>query len=82
MPQVILSKNAEKELVRLTKKDQRKIIRKLELLKEDPLLGKKLSGKLRGLWSFHAWPYRIIYELPRAKQLIVHKILHRQKAYK
>lgn len=83
MPTVILSKNAEKDFSLLPKNEQKKIFKKLKGLKRDPFLGKMLTGQLKGLWSCRAWPYRIIYEFQQSKKLIViHKILHRQEAYK
>lgn len=82
MPKVILSKNAEKEFAQLPKKDQKKIFRKLNALQTNPFLGKILGGELKGFWSCRAWPYRIIYQFSRTKIIIVHKISHRQKAYK
>lgn len=82
MPTVILSKNAEREFARLPKNDKQKIIRKLDLLQNEPSSGKPLAGQLRGLFSLRAWPYRIIYEPQKPKKVIVHHILHRQKAYK
>ena len=83
MPKVILSKNAAKELSRLPQKDQKKIIKKLKALKNDPLLGKKLTGKLKGLWSCRAWPYRIVYQArSKKKSVSILQISHRQSVYK
>jgi len=82
MTTVILSQNAEKELARLSIKDKKKIVKKIHTLQDEPLAGKLLAGKLKGLFSFRAWPYRIIYELRKPNKIIVHRILHRQKVYK
>lgn len=79
---IILSRTAEREFALLAKRDQKKIIRKLKSLKKEPYLGKKLIGELKGLRSLPAWPYRIIYEIYQDKTVVVHKILHRQRAYK
>lgn len=81
MPPVLLSQKAEKDFARLPQKEKRKIVKKLELLQSEPLSGKLLGGKLKGLWSLRAWPYRIIYEFHHQK-IIILRILHRQKAYK
>lgn len=81
MPTVILSKNAEREFARLPKNDKQKIIRKLDLLQNEPFSGKPLAGQLRSLFSLRAWPYRVIYE-QKPKRVIVHHIPHRQKACK
>ena len=82
MPEVILSKKAEDEFSHLPKNDQKKVFKKLKSLQADPSLGKMLVGKLSGLRSLRAWPYRIIYEFQKPKRVIVHKILHRKEAYK
>lgn len=82
MTDLILSKVAEKEFSKLTKKDQKKIFKKFLLLQHQPLSGKKLLGKLKGLYSLKAWPYRIVYKVSGKNKVIVHHILHRQKAYK
>lgn len=80
---VIFSKNATKQFNRLPKTEQSKIRKKLIILKEDPYSGKQLSGDLNGLFSFKAWPYRIIYEINKKKKRVeVSKIIHRQGAYR
>lgn len=82
MPELILSRKAEKELSDLTKKDRERVIKKLRLLREGPLSGKPLLGKLAGFRSLRVWPYRIIYEFEKPRRVAVHKILHRQEVYK
>ncbi|PIU03693.1 hypothetical protein COT44_01850 [Candidatus Shapirobacteria bacterium CG08_land_8_20_14_0_20_39_18] len=83
MPELILSKNAEDNFCRIPKSEQKKINTKLHLLRENPLSDKPLTGELQGLWSLRAWPYRILYEFKqKEKVIIIHRILHRQGAYK
>ncbi|MBI2328034.1 type II toxin-antitoxin system RelE/ParE family toxin [Candidatus Curtissbacteria bacterium] len=80
---IILSKNARKEYEHLPKNDQVKVRKKLALLEQNPFAGKKLTGELEGVRSLRAWPYRIFYEVNESEQRIeVHKIKHRQGAYK
>lgn len=80
---IILSKNATKQFKHLPKTEQSKIRKKLIALKEDPYAGKQLSGDLSGLFSFRAWPHRIIYEINKKKKIVeVSKIVHRQGAYR
>lgn len=80
---VILSKNAAKQFAHLPKIEQAKIKKKLLLLNEDPLAGKKLAGELENDRSLRAWPYRIIYTInQKGKRVEVSSILHRQGAYK
>lgn len=80
---VVLSKNARKDYEDLSKKDKIKVRKKLTLLEQNPYAGKKLAGELKGIRSLRAWPYRIFYEVNESEQQIeVHKIKHRQGAYK
>lgn len=80
---VALSKDVQKQYERLIKSDQMKVRKKLSALEKDPTLGKKLTGELAGLRSLRAWPYRIIYEINEIKVRVeIHKIIHRQSAYK
>ena len=80
---VALSKDAQKQYERLPKAQQAKVLKKILGLEQNPNSGKKLEGELRGFFSLRAWPYRILYEINKSKQIIeVHKIAHRQGAYK
>ncbi len=80
---VVLSKDALRQYQRLPKAEQAKIHKKLHALEQDPNSGKKLTGELKGICSLRAWPYRILYEInEEEKRIEVHKIVHRQGAYK
>lgn len=70
-----------KQLKKLSPSERKKVIRKLELLSEDPLSGKSLRGELKGLYSLRVWPYRVIYEI-KGKEVIIYSVSHRQSAYK
>ena len=74
-PQVV------KQLKKVPHTEQKKIIRKLELLAADPHAGKPLKGELHNLYSLVAWPYRIIYEITTSS-IIIYSIKHRQGVYK
>ena len=60
--------------------ERKKVIKKIERLKNDPLAGKVLFGEFFGLRSLRAWPYRIIYEA-KEKTLTIISVSHRQSAY-
>lgn len=62
---VLLSKRAEKSLLKLSPKDQKRMKASLLALQEDPFSGKKLEGEHKGLWSMRVWPYRIIYMIEK-----------------
>ncbi len=80
---IILSKDAQRQYNRLPKSEQRKIFKKLLGLENNPYSGKKLTGEFEGLWTIRAWPYRILYEVNiKNKRVEIHKIAHRQAAYK
>jgi len=80
---VTLSKEANKQYSKLPNPDKPKIKKKLLLLEENSLIGKKLSGKYSKLRSLKSWPYRIIYQiLDKEREIWVVSIIHRQGAYK
>ncbi|PIY80713.1 MAG: hypothetical protein COY80_01495 [Candidatus Pacebacteria bacterium CG_4_10_14_0_8_um_filter_42_14] len=79
---VVLTKQAGKQLEQLPDREYRKVRRKLQLLTTQSQAGKQLRGRLSGLHSLRAWPYRIIYTFDRSiKEVTVLEILHRQQAY-
>jgi len=80
---VALSKDAQKQYKRLSKSQRSKVNKKLIELEQNPYAGKKLEGELKGIYSLRVWPYRMLYEINSADQIIqVHKIAHRQGVYK
>lgn len=79
---VKLSSKSIKELQKLPIAERKKVIKKLHILENSPLVGKKLQGQLASLFSFKAWPYRIIYQfLPGKKIVYIVTIQHRQSVY-
>ena len=77
------SHTAGKQIKKLPKDKQIKVLATIEKLKNDPYAGKKLKGEFQKLRSLKVWPYRIIYRyLPQEKLLFINVIKHRQKAYK
>lgn len=68
---LVLKPSAAKELRELPAKDRRKVCAVLVAIERDPFCGKKLSGELRGLFSFRAWPYRILYQIQRGLLLVI-----------
>ena len=81
--QVRFEPRAEKELAKIPKKYQDKILTFLLDLGRNPFQGKKLKGKFKGSYSYRIWPYRIIYKIYKSKLLvIIIKIRQRQGVYK
>ncbi len=81
MSRVIITDKAVKDLRKIPQREQKKIQKKLGILKEDIFSGKKLERDLKNYYSLRVWPYRIIYEIISGEVWVV-KIQHRQGAYK
>lgn len=80
---IVYSAKAERQLQKLPKREQIKILKKIIILETEPFFGKKLKGKFKGLLSFKIWPYRVIYQLKKKlKTIFIVAIEHRQKVYK
>ena len=78
---IILKKEAIKSFSKLSTPERNKVIKKFNLLKENPLAGKTLRGEYQGLFSLKAWPFRIIYRIEK-KNVVIYSVAHRQGAYK
>lgn len=79
---VVITPKALKQYNHLSKSEQTKIKKRLLLLEQYPLEGRKLSGKLSEIRSLRAWPYRILYYIDeRTKKVFVVTIAHRQGVY-
>ena len=77
------SKTSLKQLKNLPEKNQIEILKKIEKLKNDPDIGKKLKGPLKNFRSLKVWPYRIIYQYSDSDKVIfINVIQHRQSVYK
>ena len=79
-------KKAQKELTKLDRSVQRRIITELDgvsRLENPRLLGKGLAGNLSGLWRYRVGDYRIICQLEDSRLVVlVIKISHRCDVYK
>jgi len=66
---------------KLNKEDQIRILRELRILEEKPLVGKRLMGRLSGLLSFRVGDYRMIYQF-LGNKVIIRTVGHRRTVYK
>lgn len=83
MIRIFLSKEAEKFFLKLNHLDQKKIIKAIDKLQKDPLVGEKLKGGYQGLFKLRAWPYRVIYSFDQnSRTVLVVTIGHRQGVYR
>ena len=81
MSRIIITDKAIKDLRKIPRREQKKIKKKLFLLKENIFSGKKLAKDLKNYYSLRAWPYRIIYEIIKGDVWVV-KVQHRQGVYR
>lgn len=80
---IIFNKDTQKQYNKLSNTIKPKLAKSLASLSQSPFKGKKLGGDLSGLRSLRFWPYRVLYEVNISKREIrIHKISHRQGAYK
>ena len=82
MYKVLLKKQAKKQYDRLSDEDKGRILTALKGLRGNPFNGKKLEGELKGFWSVHVWPYRIVYTIE--KKIIAVTVVaigHRKDVY-
>lgn len=83
MYQIILSRNAEKDLDEVDNRFKPHIFAALFDLRKNPYSGKKLKGKLKDCYSLRAGDYRIIYEIYKKElNILIIRIGHRQGIYK
>lgn len=82
MSKLYLTPQAQKDIKEIPKNELIKIKRKLLLIEQRPYNGKKLVGRLTGLFSLRAWPYRIIYLINKKHEVWIVHVMHRQEGYK
>ena len=83
MHKLVLSRDAAKTLEKLTPQMRRRIITALEIVRANPLKGKRLRGELEGLFSLRVGDMRAVYEVDHERRVIVvHAIGPRGDIYK
>lgn len=79
---ILLSPKANDFLKKMDKAEKERMENKLRDLKDNPELGKPLTGKLAGLWSLRTGDYRALYQIKREEILVlVLRIGHRKNIY-
>lgn len=77
-----IKKSALKELQRLPMSERVRIIEAIDMLAENPHVGKLLKGGLSGLRRIRVGNYRVIYEINEGKVLILAlRAAHRKDVY-
>lgn len=83
MHKLVLSRDAAKTLEKLAPQMSRRIITALEIVRANPLKGKRLRGELEGLFSLRVGDMRAVYEVDHKQRVIVvHAIGPRGDIYK
>ncbi len=76
---VIVTPKVQRQYARVPTPDKKKISKKLKMIQENPLSGKKLEGELDNQRSVRAWPHRILYYINQKQRIIyITSILHRK----
>lgn len=82
MYEVNFDKRAKDFLKKLKRGEQGIILDRIEKLKENPFLGKRLAGNLFGLWRLRIDKFRVLYKIIDDKLIIVIlDIGHRKNIY-
>lgn len=82
MATVLLSSRAQRDAALLRPIYLAALDSALAELAADPLSGKPLRGKLRGLRSYRVGVYRLVYEFDaRARVVLIVSVRHRSEAY-
>jgi len=71
MYEIIFRNPAKRFLKSLDNQFQKRILEKIEKLKNNPRIGKPLTGNLKGLWRLRQDNYRIVYRI-RDQELIIY----------
>ncbi|MGH2723798.1 MAG: type II toxin-antitoxin system RelE family toxin [Actinomycetota bacterium] len=84
MPELLLTARANQDLTALPRPIQEAVVETLTLLEADPeKMGKRLRGRLRGLWSCRVGNYRILFTIEgKRRRVVVRAIRHRGVAYR
>ena len=78
-----LAQSVDKNLPKLPKHIQTKIISSFDKIMQNPVSGIKLHGELKDYYKFRVGDYRIVYSFNSKESLIqIVKIEHRQGVYK
>lgn len=80
---LITHSSVKKNLKRLPIQIHKKIIKALDKIQENPLIGAKLHGELESYYKFRVGDYRIVYTFNKKESIVeIVKVEHRQGVYK
>jgi len=78
--ELLFTREFLRKVRKLDRQVQIRILREIKVLENDPFRGKRLFGRLSGLFSFRAGEFRVIYSLTGGK-VIVRTVGHRREVY-
>ena len=81
---IVIAPRAKKQIDSLPEIIKSKIARVLiDILADNPYIGKPLKAELRGLYSYRVADYRIIYSILKQELIIqIIKVMHRKEVYR
>jgi mRNA interferase RelE/StbE len=80
---IVIAPRARKEIDRSNHVVKERIANALEILAQNPFVGKSLKADLKGLYSYRIGDYRVIYGIVQQRLLIqVIKVMHRRDVYR
>jgi mRNA interferase RelE/StbE len=80
---IVFAPTAARQLKRLTRVVQRRIVQAIAKLSKTPPLGKHLRGELKDYWSYRVGDYRVIYFMHRRRlQIEIIRVAHRRESYR
>jgi addiction module RelE/StbE family toxin len=80
--QIIVPKSVRKDINSIPLPWRERIVKAIDLLAQNPLMGEKLHGKLEGKRKIRIYPYRIIYEIiDKNRIILIVETGHRQGIY-
>jgi len=83
MPKVLLTRQAESDVGKLSGDNVERVRNAIRVLAENPFRGEPLSGPYKGLSRYRVGDFRIVYEFDRkAGSILVLKVRHRREAYR
>ena len=82
MYRLLYTEEAKKQIAKLGERTKVKAKEALELISENPAIGKALTRELKGRWSYRVGSYRILYRIHRTDVLVfVLAVGHRREIY-
>ena len=80
---ILVERASRKKLLKLPVNIHKRFIDAFDSIQQNPLIGEKLHGELKGYYKLRLGDYRIVYKFDsRESRVVVVKIEHRQGVYR